>query len=48
LESREQQLAAREPFLKYSRLIVDSEREPHARSIEALNYKNRQAADMGR
>jgi hypothetical protein len=37
---KQQQLAEREPFLKYSKLIFASESEPSARSVEALNYKN--------
>lgn len=36
----QQQLAEREPFVGYSRLIFTAEREPHARSVEALNFKN--------
>lgn len=36
----QQQLAEREPFLKYSRLVFNAEPEPNARSIEALNYKD--------
>jgi hypothetical protein len=38
-ESR-QQLTERDLFLGYSKLFADSESEPPARSIEALNYQN--------
>jgi hypothetical protein len=37
---RQQQLAEREPFLGYSRLLMTPEREPQARSLEALNFKH--------
>jgi hypothetical protein len=37
---QQHQLAEREPFLKHSKIITNPEVEPHARSIEALNYKN--------
>lgn len=37
---KQQQLADREPFLGYSKIITNAEIEPHARSAAALNYKN--------
>ena len=36
----QRQFTDREAFLDYSKLIVNSENEPPARSVEALNYKN--------
>jgi len=37
---KQQQLAEREPFVKYSKLVFHSEAEPDPNSVAALNYKN--------
>ena len=36
----QRQLTECDPFLNYSKLLVNSESEPPARSVEALNYKD--------